>query len=100
MATDDEQRVAAFSAQLREAHQALRDQLSGLRAELGRRELDGLTAITESHFRYEERSIGAALDHGVADTGWSVPPPHRRPLCTPGAAPLHLCLAEGGTYAA
>jgi hypothetical protein len=37
-----------------------------------RRELDGLTAITESHFRYEERALGAALDAGVADTGWSV----------------------------
>ncbi|MFE7562810.1 hemerythrin domain-containing protein [Kitasatospora sp. NPDC057500] len=27
-----------------------------------RRELDGLAAILESHFRYEERVIGAALD--------------------------------------
>lgn len=27
-----------------------------------RRELDGLAAIAESHFRYEERAIGAALD--------------------------------------
>jgi Hemerythrin HHE cation binding domain len=38
-----------------------------------RRQFDGLTAITESHFRYEERAIGAALDDGVADTGWSAP---------------------------
>lgn len=38
-----------------------------------RRELDGLAAIAESHFRYEERAIGAALDHGVPDTGWSRP---------------------------
>jgi hypothetical protein len=36
-----------------------------------RRELDGLAAIAESHFRYEERAISAALDHGVPDTGWS-----------------------------
>jgi hypothetical protein len=36
-----------------------------------RRELDGLAAIAESHFRYEERAISAALDDGVPDTGWS-----------------------------
>ena len=36
MAADDDQRVAAFSAQLRQAHQSLRDQLAGLRSELGR----------------------------------------------------------------
>ena len=38
-----------------------------------RRELDGLAAIAESHFGYEERAIGAALDNGVPDTGWSRP---------------------------
>jgi len=25
----------------------------------------------ESHFAYEERAIGAALDGGIPDTGWS-----------------------------
>ena len=35
------------------------------------RELDGLAAIMESHFRYEERAISAALDAAVPDTGWS-----------------------------
>jgi hypothetical protein len=35
------------------------------------RELDGLAAIVESHFAYEERAIGAALDSGIPDTGWS-----------------------------
>ncbi len=35
------------------------------------RELDGLMAIMESHFAYEERAISAALDAGVADNGWS-----------------------------
>jgi hemerythrin HHE cation binding domain-containing protein len=35
-----------------------------------RRELDGLTAIMESHFRYEERAISEALDAGITDTGW------------------------------
>ncbi|GAA1952230.1 hemerythrin domain-containing protein [Kitasatospora viridis] len=35
------------------------------------RELDGLAAIMESHFAYEERALGEALDHGLPDTGWS-----------------------------
>jgi hemerythrin len=35
------------------------------------RELDGLAAIMESHFNYEERAIGKALDSGIPDTGWS-----------------------------
>ena len=34
-------------------------------------ELDGLAAIMESHFAYEERAISAALDGGIPDTGWS-----------------------------
>jgi hypothetical protein len=34
-------------------------------------ELDGLAAIMESHFRFEERTVGAALDDGVPDTGWT-----------------------------
>ena len=35
------------------------------------RELDGLAAIMESHFAYEERTISEALDSGIPDTGWS-----------------------------
>ena len=35
------------------------------------RELDGLAAIMESHFNYEERTIREALDGGIPDTGWS-----------------------------
>jgi hypothetical protein len=34
-------------------------------------ELDGLAAIMESHFRYEERAISNALDEGTPDSGWS-----------------------------
>ncbi|MBW8800159.1 MAG: hemerythrin domain-containing protein [Streptomyces sp.] len=34
------------------------------------RELDGLAAIMESHFRYEERTISAALDDGTPDSDW------------------------------
>jgi hypothetical protein len=35
------------------------------------RELAGLAAIMESHFNYEERTIGEALDDGIPDTSWS-----------------------------
>ncbi|MER6086249.1 hemerythrin domain-containing protein [Streptomyces sp. NPDC001833] len=34
------------------------------------RELDGLAAIMESHFRYEERTITEALDGRTPDTDW------------------------------
>lgn len=34
------------------------------------RELDGLAAIMESHFGYEERTISKALDTVVPDTDW------------------------------
>ncbi|GAV43944.1 hemerythrin domain-containing protein [Streptomyces acidiscabies] len=34
------------------------------------RELDGLAAIMESHFSYEERTISKALDAGTADPDW------------------------------
>lgn len=37
------------------------------------RELDGLAAIMDSHFGYEERVLSAALDAGVPDDGWSEP---------------------------
>ena len=154
VATNDSQRAVAFSRQLRQAHQYLRDQLTRIRGELGgiehaetelpvhcltfcsaltthhmgeddgmftelldtrpdlastiqnliddhaaiaaillqvralatqakttpaeslprlRRELDGLAAIAESHFGFEERAISAALDNDVPDTGWSRP---------------------------
>jgi hemerythrin HHE cation binding domain-containing protein len=33
-------------------------------------ELDGLAAIMESHFRYEERTISEALDDGMPDADW------------------------------
>jgi hypothetical protein len=57
-------RVAALSVQLIDVHQALRERLASLRAEPAAlvRELDGLTAILESHFGFEERRIAAALD--------------------------------------
>lgn len=35
------------------------------------RELGGLAAIMESHFGYEERAIGDAMNADVRDTGWT-----------------------------
>ena len=35
------------------------------------RELGSLAAITESHFGYEERATGSAIDGGIQDTGWT-----------------------------
>jgi hypothetical protein len=49
-----------------------------------RRELDGLAAIAESHFRYEERAVSAALDNDVTDTGWS------RPVFSPTEPPRRV----------
>lgn len=44
---------------------------SGPKMQAISRELDGLTAIMESHFNYEERAISKALDSGITDEGWS-----------------------------
>jgi hypothetical protein len=74
VATNDSQRAVAFSRQLRQAHQrpsaghAAEDDPSGKPSGL-LRELDGLAAIAESHFRYEERAISAALDNAAACEG-------------------------------
>jgi hypothetical protein len=43
----------------------------GLAMEAVGRELDGLAAIMESHFNFEERAISEALDGGIAASGWS-----------------------------
>jgi hypothetical protein len=60
------QRIADLAEQARGADRATLKTLGG--------ELDGLAAIMESHFRFEERAVGAALDDGgVTDTGWSRP---------------------------
>jgi hypothetical protein len=69
---DDHAAIAAILLQVRalaaQAKTTPAESLPGLR-----RELDGLAAIAESHFGYEERAISAALDNGVPDTGWSRP---------------------------
>lgn len=43
----------------------------GVVSEAIERELDGLAAIMESHFGYEERTISRALDHDMSDADWS-----------------------------
>jgi hypothetical protein len=61
---DDHAAIAAILLQVR----ALATQAKTTPAESLpplQRELDGLAAIAESHFRYEERAIGAALDNDV-----------------------------------
>jgi Hemerythrin HHE cation binding domain len=80
---DDHVAITAILRQVRAlATQAITTPAEGL-PKL-RRELDGLAAIAESHFGYEERAISAALDVGVPDTGWSrsvftpTEPPHPR----------------------
>jgi hypothetical protein len=59
------ERVADLAGRARGARGAGLARLKG--------ELDGLAAIMESHFRFEERAVSAALDDGVADTGWTTP---------------------------
>lgn len=67
---EDHQLIASILARVA----ALTDQATeseGPALEAIRRELDGLTAIMESHFRYEERTISAALDAATTDAAWS-----------------------------
>lgn len=60
------QRIADLAERARGADRTTLRTLGG--------ELDGLAAIMESHFRFEERAVSAALDgDGVTDTGWSRP---------------------------
>ena len=67
---EDHGMIASILAQLRELADKAADSRD-LAAESIGRELDGLAAIMESHFRYEERTISDALDDGVSDTNWS-----------------------------
>jgi hypothetical protein len=67
---EDHAAIAAILRRLRTLAAAARtapaEDLAGLRGEL-----DGLAAIAESHFRYEERALSAALDADRPATGWS-----------------------------
>ncbi|MFJ2864377.1 hemerythrin domain-containing protein [Kitasatospora sp. NPDC087314] len=67
---EDHEMITAILTRVRElADHAAESPGEGLEA-VGR-ELDGLAAILESHFAYEERTISEALDSAVPDTGWS-----------------------------
>jgi hypothetical protein len=67
---EDHQMISSILARVAELSGRAAAGGSGERATI-ELELDGLAAIMENHFRYEERAIGAALDQGVADAGWS-----------------------------
>ena len=57
--------VRGLAVEATEATSERRDAISG--------ELDGLGAIVESHFRYEERVLRTALDAVVPDPSWRQP---------------------------
>jgi hemerythrin-like domain-containing protein len=68
--TEDHQMIAGILTSVRElADEAAR--ATPERQQAIGRELSGLAAIMESHFRYEERSIGDTIDDRVQDTGWA-----------------------------
>ncbi len=62
--------IAAILASVRDLATEVGGATTERRKAIGR-EFDGLAAIVESHFGYEERAISDALDGGVPDTGWS-----------------------------
>jgi hemerythrin-like domain-containing protein len=67
---EDHEMIAAILSRVRElADRAAKSRGAALEA-IGR-EIDGLVAIMESHFGYEERAIGRVLDAGASETGWS-----------------------------
>jgi hypothetical protein len=65
---DDHEMISSILARVAELSDRAADAGTSASIEL---ELDGLAAIMENHFRYEERAISAALDQGTVDTGWS-----------------------------
>jgi Hemerythrin HHE cation binding domain len=67
---EDHAMIAAILSRVRVLADRAADSPDSAAAPIGR-ELDGLAAIMESHFGYEERTISEALDRGVPDTGWS-----------------------------
>lgn len=67
---EDHGLIASILSRVRElAYQATES--SGPALDAIGRELDGLAAIMESHFNYEERTISAALDEGMPDADWA-----------------------------
>jgi hemerythrin len=67
---EDHGMMSSILSQVSElAHRAAESDTRALEEIAG--ELDGLTAIMESHFGYEERTIGEALNAATAATSWS-----------------------------
>ena len=66
---EDHELVASILSRIAElADDATRSHGTALEA-IGR-ELDGLAALLESHFAYEQRAIGGALDSAARDMVW------------------------------
>jgi len=66
---EDHELVASILSRIAQlADDATRSHGTALEA-IGR-ELDGLAALMESHFAYEQRAIGGALDTAARDTTW------------------------------
>ena len=67
---EDHGLISAILARVRElAAAAAASPVSAAQADI-RRELDGLVAVMESHFAYEERALGRALDGLAPEGGW------------------------------
>ncbi|MFE1752570.1 hemerythrin domain-containing protein [Streptomyces anandii] len=66
---EDHGMIASILSRVRELADGAAES-RGPALEAVRRELDGLAAIMESHFGYEERTISQALDDGVPRTDW------------------------------
>ncbi|MFJ9606148.1 hemerythrin domain-containing protein [Kitasatospora sp. NPDC101176] len=67
---EDHGMIASILSRVRELA-ARAGESRGPALEAVRRELDGLAAIMESHFSYEERTISEALDDGPPDPDWT-----------------------------
>lgn len=63
---EDHQMMSAIVSRVRELAGGTADSDESAAGSI-ERELDGLAAIMESHFRYEERTVSDALDDGMAD---------------------------------
>jgi hypothetical protein len=66
---EDHGMIASILSRVRELADRAAESRSPVLEAIGR-ELDGLAAIMESHFSYEERTISEALDGGVPDADW------------------------------
>jgi iron-sulfur cluster repair protein YtfE (RIC family) len=68
---EDHRMIGSLLTRLRELADTAATLPDPTQQEAIRREIDGLAAIMESHFRYEERELGAALDRTDVPTGAS-----------------------------